>query len=68
MDVGEDFLIMATFLEIYNEKVFDLCGSNPKDRDKPLVTKDLKSVLKSLPFLNHEGLSGHLVSLLVDSP
>jgi len=42
MDVGEDFLIMATFLEIYNEKVFDLCGSNPKDRDKPLMIREDK--------------------------
>jgi len=65
--VGKDFLVRASYLEIYNEEIRDLLGKDPKAKldlkqhpDKGVFVKDLTCiVVKSVEEIDHVMMVGH---------
>eukprot|EP00658_Telonema_sp_P-2_P083741 TRINITY_DN9147_c0_g1_i5.p1 TRINITY_DN9147_c0_g1~~TRINITY_DN9147_c0_g1_i5.p1 ORF type:complete len:698 (+),score=208.67 TRINITY_DN9147_c0_g1_i5:111-2204(+) len=65
--VGKDFLVRASYLEIYNEEIRDLLGKDPKAKldlkqhpDKGVFVKDLTNiVVKSVAEIDHVMMVGH---------
>jgi len=65
--IGKEFLVRASYLEIYNEEIRDLLGKDPKasldlkqNADKVVFVKDLTNiVVKSVLEIDHVMMVGH---------